>query len=335
MRLSHKIYQTIESIWWRKKQPALLLRGLSQLYKLGSKYDQNQRCKHAIAPSLPLISIGNITVGGSGKTPFTIWLAEQLKKHHFKPVILCRGDGGKQGSPQLLDQHSLAKDVGDEAVVLHRMAHCPVISAQDRVAASLMAAKHGDIILLDDGFQYRQLQRQCDIVLVPDEGLGNGHLLPAGPLRESLESLNRADLIVRTGMGSSKPLTNNKEWHWHTKPQPLNDWLECGETAPKSVVAVSAIARPQRFTQSLQDLGVHVETSYFFPDHHAFTEHDLHHIWKQNTAIAVTAKDAVKLLDIWPKNRPLWVLEQGFEAQEGLITAISACLAIGANKQQC
>jgi len=331
MRLTHKIYQSIESIWWHKKHPPLLLRGLSYLYKIGSKYDQKKRCNHAATPTLPLISIGNITVGGSGKTPFTIWLAKQLKKHGFKPVILCRGDGGKQTKPQLLNQHSLAKDVGDEAVLLHRMSHCPVISGQDRVAASLMATKHGDIILLDDGFQYRQLQRQCDIVLIPDEGLGNGHLLPAGPLRELPEALNRADIIVRTGIISNKPLTD-KEWHWHTKPQPLNDWKQCGEETPKSVIAVSAIARPQRFKQSLQDLAVDIEASYFFPDHYAFTEHDMRDIWKQNTAIAVTAKDAVKLLAIWPKKRPLWVLEQGFEGESGLTKAILAALNVGDSK---
>ena len=332
MRLTHKIYQAIESVWWRKKQPPLLLRGLSHLYKIASRYDQKKRCNHTITPALPLISIGNITVGGSGKTPFTIWLAKQLKKYGFKPVILCRGDGGKQTKPQLLDEHSLAKNVGDEAALLHRISHCPVISGQDRVAASRMAAEYGDIILLDDGFQYRQLQRQCDIVLIPDEGLGNGYLLPAGPLRELPESLSRADIIVRTGTASHKPLTHHKEWHWHTKPQPLNDWQQCREAAPKSVIAVSAIARPQRFTQSLQELGVHVESSYFFPDHHAFTEHDLRDIWKQKTAIAVTAKDAVKLLPIWPKKRSLWVLEQGFEGEQGLIEAILTALNVGGSK---
>ncbi len=335
MRLSHRIYQSIESLWWQKKSPNLLLRGLSKLYSIGSKYDQKQRCKHTVEAPLPLVSIGNISVGGSGKTPFTIWLAQELKKHHFNPVILCRGDGGKQAVPQLLDHHSLAKDVGDEAVLLHRMSHCPVISAQDRVTASRMAAEYGDIILLDDGFQYRQLQRQCDIVLVPDEGFGNGHMLPAGPLRELPKALSRADIVVRTGTASNKPLTANKEWHWHVKPQPLNDWNQCGEAAPKSVIAVSAIARPQRFKQSLQDLNIHVEDSYFFPDHHAFTKQDIHGIWQQSSAIAVTAKDAVKLLNIWPKNRPLWVLEQGFEGEEGLIEAVLESLDVGGSNQRC
>lgn len=326
MRLSHKIYQSIEFLWWCKEKPNLLLRGLSRLYRIGSKYDQKKRCENAVKAPLPLISIGNISVGGSGKTPFTIWLAQQLKKHHFNPVILCRGDGGKGTSPQLLNHHSLTKDVGDEAVLLHRMSHCPVISAQDRITASNMAAEYGDVILLDDGFQYRQLQRQCDIVLVPDEGFGNGYMLPAGPLREMPESLNRADIIVRAGTTSNKPLTASKEWHWHTKPQPLNDWNQCAKKTPKSVIAVSAIARPQRFKKSLQTLDIHVDASYFFPDHHAFTKQDMINIWQHDTTIAVTAKDAVKLLPLWPENRPLWVLEQGFEGEEGLVEAILASL---------
>jgi len=326
MRLIHSLYQAIESRWWSQKRPNILLRGLSLLYRLASKHDQKKRCKHATKTSLPLISIGNISLGGSGKTPFTIWLAQQLTKHHFKPVILCRGDGGKQTSPQLLNHLSLAKDVGDEAVLLHRMSHCPVISAQDRVSASRMAMEHGDIILLDDGFQYRQLQRQCDIVLIPNEGFGNGHILPAGPLRELPEALSRADIIVRTCATSSKALTGHKEWQWNTKPQILNDWNQCKTSIPKSVIAVSAIARPQRFTQSLQDLGIHVEKSCFFPDHHPFTKSDMHNIWQQQSAIAVTAKDAVKLLDLWPKNRPLWVLEQDFEGEPELIETILAFL---------
>lgn len=326
MRVIHKIYQSIESMWWHKKSPNLLLQGLSKLYSIASRYDQRQRCKGARKAPLPLISIGNISVGGSGKTPFTIWLAGQLKKHHFKPVILCRGDGGKQAAPQLLDHHSLAKDVGDEAVLLHRMSLCPVISAQDRVKASRMAAEYGDVILLDDGFQYRQLQRQCDIVLIPNEGIGNGHLLPAGPLRELPEALNRADIIVHTASTTNKPLTDNKEWYWHTKSQPLNDWNQCGKAAPKSVIAVSAIARPQRFKQSLQDLNIHVASSVFFPDHYTFKKSDMQHIWQQHTAVAVTAKDAVKLLPIWPKNRALWVLEQDSEGEAGLVEAILASL---------
>ncbi|MDQ6957295.1 MAG: tetraacyldisaccharide 4'-kinase, partial [Mariprofundaceae bacterium] len=197
-----------------------------------------------------------------------------------------------------------------------------VISAQDRVAASRMAAEYGNIILLDDGFQYRQLQRQCDIVLIPNEGFGNGYILPAGPLREPPKALNRADIIVRTGTTSNKPLTTTKEWHWHSKPQPLNDWNQCAKETPKSVAVVSAIARPQRFKESLQELDVQIETSYFFPDHHAFTKQDMYDIWQQSTAIAVTAKDAVKLLPLWPKNKPLWVLEQSFEGEVGLIEAV-------------
>jgi len=322
MRLTHRLYQKIESHWWRKERPCLLLRGLSKLYRIVSKYDQKKRQKNTLKTSLPLISIGNISVGGSGKTPFTIWLAHELIKHHFKPVILCRGDGGKQKSPQLLNSLSLANEVGDEAILLYRMSHCPVISAHDRVTASQLAMQHGDIILLDDGFQYRQLQRQCDIVLIPDDGFGNGYVLPAGPLRESPKALGRSDIIVRTGFTTMQSLTDRKEWHWHVKEQRLKDWKQCNMAAPKSVIAISAIARPQRFKQSLQELDIHIQDAYFFPDHHAFTKKDLHPIWQQDAAIVVTAKDAVKLLKLWPKNRPLWVLEQNFEAEKGLTELI-------------
>ncbi|MDQ6954764.1 MAG: tetraacyldisaccharide 4'-kinase [Mariprofundaceae bacterium] len=331
MRLSHQLYQAVEAIWWGKKKPPLLLRGLSHVYKLASNYDQKRRVQKSIEAPLPVISIGNITVGGSGKTPFTLWLANELKKCHFKPIILCRGDGAKHTTPQLLDDDSLAKDVGDEAVLLYRMSRCPVISAKDRLAASKIAAEYGDVMILDDGFQYRQLQRCCDILLIADAGMGNDYLLPAGPLREPMSALNRAHIVVRTGsshkqasLPDSPPptLATFKEWQWHTFSKPLHDWNQCAQIRPESVIAVSAIARPHRFTKSLQDIGIRIEASHFFPDHYAFTVTDMSDLWQQGSAIAVTAKDAVKLLSIWPKNMPLWVLEQQFEAQDGLFDTI-------------
>jgi len=335
MSFTHQLAHRIENMWWEAETPPLLLRALSPLYRRISQIDQAKRLEQAITPPIPLISIGNITVGGSGKTPFVVWLATQLQQQDRNPVILCRGDGGRGDTPQLLNDASLASDVGDEAVLLHRRTGCPVISAQNRLKASHMAANHGDIILLDDGFQYRQLHRICDIVLISDARIGNGHLLPAGPLREPTTALQRADIVVSVGKHLSQPLSQQREWLWHTTESTLSDWMKCQQTRPQRVIAITAIARPQRFIHSLNQAGIQVESFHFFPDHHAFNQDDLATLLASPHAIAVTAKDAVKLQAIWPENRPLWVLEQQAEGEKGLLEKILTSASIGQASTSC
>jgi len=328
MNMRARLVQRVEKMWWKCGKPPWYLRILSPIYAKISGYDQNKRLKDAVSPSLPLISIGNVTVGGSGKTPFVVWLAQHLKQQGWQPVILCRGDGGQGQAPQVLDEQSLAADVGDEAVLLHRLTQCPVISARDRVEASQMAAQFGDVIVLDDGFQYRQLKRACDVVLVPDVGVGNGTLLPAGPLREPVENLRRADVVVRVGKQGVKALSEAKEWHWQVSGSCLTDWMACGQDAPQSVHAVTAIARPQRFVDSLNGLGLDVRQQTFFPDHHPFDAEYVANLLDSPLPIAVTAKDAVKLEVFWHKNRPLWVLEQASIGEDGLFDEIQSLLEV-------
>ena len=335
MRLVHSLYHQIEHIWWHTEKPPFLLRVCSPIYKKISGLEQKKRLKKAIAPPLPLISIGNITVGGSGKTPFVLWLVKALQEHGWKPVIVCRGDGGTHTAPVVIQPDDLAQDVGDEAALLFQAGLCPVIAGKNRVQACLMAKDLGNIIVLDDGFQYRQLKRCYDIVLIPSEGVGNQHLLPAGPLRENISSLQRADMIVRTGSTKSTMLSNQKEWSWNTVPLPLRDWSNTNHTAPNKVVAVSAIARPKRFVHSLESLGIEVCSTSFFPDHYAFSNQDIHTLLQLKLPIAITAKDAVKIKNLWPSHEPLWVLEQSFEAEHGLIDTILASLPVGKHDKQC
>ncbi|MDQ6953707.1 MAG: tetraacyldisaccharide 4'-kinase [Mariprofundaceae bacterium] len=322
MLFKHRFVHAIETMWWTCEKPPWYWRMWESLYQKTSALEQKKRLEKSVEPPIPMISIGNITVGGSGKTPFVIWLVKALKKHGYKPVIVCRGDGGHASEAKLLLPDSLAKDVGDEAVLLHRMSGCPVISAQNRVEASYMAAQHGNVMVLDDGFQYRQLKRVCDVVLVPDVGVGNACLLPAGPLREPVLNLNRADVVVRVGQGDGLPLTENKEWHWHTLERSLCDWMACGQETPKVVHAVTAIARPERFVQSLMNAGFEVCGKTFFPDHYAFAAMDVQNLLALPYPIAVTAKDAVKLEALWHQDTPLWVLEQKPMGENGLFEVI-------------
>jgi len=317
-----RLHQYIERLWWQEKKPAALLRWSSHIYGSINRYNLSRRVHHMLSPPIPLVSIGNITVGGSGKTPFVIWLCKQLQQRGYKPVILCRGDGGSLNQPKVVRQDDAAHEVGDEALLLARSCDAPVIAGRNRVAASIMAGTLGNIIVLDDGFQYRQLKRACDIVLVPSEGVGNGFLLPAGPLREPTHSLSRADLIVRTGHGPATPLSPTREWRWKTQPCELQQIQGAVTPIPEKAVAVCGIARPQRFLASMVQQGVEVVDQIVFPDHYHYRNNDIEQIMDKGLPVVTTEKDAVKLTEIWPDKQPLWVLPLEGEGEEGLPEAI-------------
>ncbi len=312
----------MEHLWWRQAVPPVALRLAAYVYALVSTWHLAKRKRRAALPPMPLISIGNITVGGSGKTPFVIWLCGQLRQRGYEPVILCRGDGGSLQQAERINKNDNAGRVGDEALLLARACHAPVIAGRDRIAASLLARELGDIIILDDGFQYRQLKRVCDIVLIPSEGLGNGCLLPAGPLREPISALARADLVIRTGHGPATPVTQAKEWRWNTQPSAPRQIQGASMVVPEKAMAVCGIARPQRFLDSLGRQGMAVEEQMIFPDHYRYQARDIEHITGKGLPVITTEKDAVKLAAAWPNGQPLWVLPLEGEGEEGLPEAI-------------
>lgn len=327
---SAAMQQWFEHIWWSKRRkPNIGLRLLSRVYTKVMRYDQNKRFQTQVCPSIPMISVGNITVGGSGKTPFVVWLASELKAQGFNPVLLSRGDGANNQEPHVVSPYSKAREVGDEAVLLYRLSGCPVIAGRDRIKGAEMAAEYGDVLILDDGFQYRQLHRVCDIVLVPKEGVGNGYLLPAGPLREPVSSLSRANIVVRTGHGEFEPLTEEKEWDWSAKALDVVDWMGVWDIplgVGSKVTLVTSVARPRRVRNDLEALGFEVSNHEIFDDHHAYTQDDVTKLMKGNQTIVTTGKDAVKLLPLWDNSKPLWVLEQKAEAQESLVANIQSYL---------
>ncbi len=326
---STPMYQWFEQIWWQtRRKPNVLLRLLARIYKKAMQYNQKKRFQTQVCPPIPMISVGNITVGGSGKTPFVVWLAGELKAQGLNPVLLSRGDGANNQKPHVVSDYSKAREVGDEAVLLYRLSGCPVIAGRDRLAGAAMAAEYGDVLILDDGFQYRQLHRACDIVLVPKEGVGNGCLLPAGPLREPVSALSRAHIIVRTGHGECKPLTKTKEWDWSATSTDVKDWngvwdMPLSEQSEAGgAELVTAIARPRRVRNDLESLGFHVVEHHIFEDHHQYGKEDVAKLLKGNKTIVTTGKDAVKLLPLWDASKPLWVLEQKAFAEDKLTTDI-------------
>jgi tetraacyldisaccharide 4'-kinase len=284
---------TIDKLWYEKHPLRWVLWPFSLIYKaivclrraylLGFRQQQFP---------VPVIVVGNLTVGGVGKTPLVIALAKQLKAKGLRVGIVSRGYGaGFKAFPHEVTLDNLASEVGDEPLLIAKKSGCPVVIAPKRVQAVnyLLAQHKSQIIISDDGLQHYAMGRAIEIVVVDGvRGLGNGLCLPAGPLRESAERLRKSDLIV----------VNGGDWAgaYSMEMQPgelthLATGQEVGvETLPTPVAAVAAIGHPQRFFTTLQNLGIAI-IKYPFPDHHHFRAKELHFDEK---SVIMTEKDAVK-----------------------------------------
>ncbi|MGZ8153607.1 MAG: tetraacyldisaccharide 4'-kinase [Methylovulum sp.] len=249
--------------------------------------------KHTLP--VPVIVVGNITVGGTGKTPLLIWLAEFLVQSGFKPGIISRGYGGQaEAWPQWVDAESDAAKVGDEAVLLRRHSGCPVVVGPIRVDAAKLLLRQAEctVILSDDGLQHYALNRDIEIVVVDGERrFGNGYCLPAGPLREPVSRLQEVDLIVVNGEKSeanefSMQISGNTAVNLVTKEQ-----KSLREFAGVACHAVAGIGNPERFFKLLEAAGLSCDT-HSFPDHYPFQRGDLD--FKDDKPILMTEKDAVK-----------------------------------------
>jgi len=291
---------------------------------------------------LRVVSVGNINVGGSGKTPAVIWLAERLSAAGRRVAVLSRGHGRATREP-LLFGHQLpepaSRDSGDEPLLISR--RCPaafVLVGPDRLLLAQRSREElgVDVALLDDGFQHRRLQRDVDIVVVDEAvGLGNGRLLPRGPLREPARALERASLVwLKTASGAPAKLPR---WSCPTvraRHVPLGWRAPDGAMLPlhamagQHVLALAGLARPSGFLSSLEQVGAEVADTALFADHHAFSEGELSEVaarakrggWR----IVTTEKDAVRL----PPAFPVWTLRLGVEILEGE-RELQAALGLG------
>jgi tetraacyldisaccharide 4'-kinase len=245
--------------------------------------------------SVPVIVVGNITVGGTGKTPLVAWLAEYLRGKGFKPGIISRGYGGTSSSwPQQVRADSDSAVVGDEAVLLAAKTGCPVSVAPDRVAAANALIAHSDcnIILSDDGLQHYALRRDIEIAVIDGvRRFGSGFLIPAGPLREPLSRLREVDLVVVNGLGNGQEYTlKMKQGDAHNLLDP-DRVSALHEFRSQTVHAVAGIGNPGRFFRSLQQAGLQLE-AHTFPDHYPFQPADIR--FGDGRAVIMTEKDAVK-----------------------------------------
>jgi tetraacyldisaccharide 4'-kinase len=362
-----KLENFLKNIWYTEKNhdlnpvhlflyiPSLIysavirLRNLS--YDHGLLKQKRLRC--------PVISVGNLTVGGTGKTPMVIELAGLFMGWGLKPAVLSRGYGGK--STKEVDVISDGRSIlsgpdegGDEPfLVARRLPAVPVLTGIRRAVTGEHALEHFgiDVVVLDDGFQHRSLRRDLDIVLL-DGGhpLGNGHLIPRGPLREPFSSLKRADIIVLTRAGKSgktpfesrlaEELPSIPVFKACHRPGRLTEGdgtsRPLSDLTGRKIYAFAGVARPDSFRESIESLQGVIVGFRAFPDHHLYTAEDIAEIEKEAGSLAAdliltTEKDGVKLAPCGKFANRIWILGielDIIEEKERFVTLIRKKLGI-------
>jgi tetraacyldisaccharide 4'-kinase len=300
--------QRLTELWYRERAPPSLLAPLAWLYGALMRARRRAyvsgwvRTQHA---GKPVVVVGNLTVGGTGKTPLTIWLAHQLIAQGLKVGIVSRGYGRRGAAPRAVQSASDWRQVGDEPLIIARRSACPTVVARDRVAgARALVAAGADVVLADDGLQHLRLGRDCEIVVIDGaRGFGNGWVLPAGPLREPLGRLPQPDAVVMNGApehGSlAAALRSSPALEMRLVAQEAVR-LD-GQEPPRALHgfsgqrlhAVAGIGNPARFFGELRAHGIEV-IEHAFADHHRFVPAEL--AFADGLPVLMTEKDAVKCL---------------------------------------
>ncbi len=317
----------------RDRMVLCVLSGLESMYGLGVKFTFRREWGGRQKLPIPVISVGNITAGGTGKTPFTLKLAQLLRAAGKKPAVLTRGyrGGAEKMGAVVSDRDKVLLDpacAGDEPYLMaRRLPGVPVLAGRDRCRSALEAEKMGaDVLILDDGFQYWKLARDLDIVLIDStDPFGGGHMLPRGFLREPLKHLERADFFVLTKADQAGDVKKKEICdilHRYRPDAPVieaghhpsfcvayTDWSE-GHTKPlpqgspeEYVFLLSGIGSPDGFRRTAEEAGLRISGSAALDDHHAYTAEDLRKAAEQAgrcgaKAIVITEKDAVKMLNL-------------------------------------
>lgn len=269
------------------------------LRPLACVYDLLRRLKKStIRPykvSVPVICVGNLTVGGAGKTPTVIALVAILRQLGYTPHILSRGYKGSLKGPVCVDPtHHTFQQVGDEPLLLAQ--HAPTWVSKDRVSSAQKAVSAGaTVLLLDDGFQNQSLYKDISFIVIDSIfGFGNGALFPAGPLREPIEEgLNRAQAVILMGDHEIPSLKA------YSLPFLRAHFEPSGEVSPCPVVGFAGLAHPEKFEKTLMEQGYDVKAFIPFPDHHPFSQRDLEQLKKisekYQASLITTIKDSVRL----------------------------------------
>jgi tetraacyldisaccharide 4'-kinase len=338
-------------MWYQKRWWAWLLLPVSWVYQcVAYLYSRRQKTQTQAIP-VPLVVIGNISVGGTGKTPVIIALANALSAKGISVGVVSRGYGSQAPHYPFMvtSHHRDAHITGDEPLLIAQSTHSPVAIAQDRVAAVrylLSAFPEIQIILSDDGLQHYRLGRAMEVVVVDEErGLGNHFCLPAGPLREPAKRLASVDwILLNQGSTDTEKEVNKGESRSHLLPihlvpkawrhlstqriVPLHPFPWLGKTGsqPKAIKAVAGIGNPERFFASIDSLNIACET-YAFDDHYGFSAEDFS-LW-QDSILLMTEKDAVKcqsFTENTPMGQQCWSLIVDITLPEVFVDSVAELL---------
>ena len=321
---------SLQHVWARTGVLAVLLLPLAMLFAVVSGWRRlayRRGWLHAVSVGVPVIVVGNITAGGSGKTPLVIWLVNWLRSQGYRPGVISRGYGGTARGCVEVQADSPPAQVGDEPVLIRLKTDAPVVVGRDRVTAARTLLEYHpdvDVIVSDDGLQHYRLQRDVEIAVIDAAtGLGNGWPLPAGPLREPQSRLAQVDAVVQVVRGAAQPRPFQGAWRADytagrayrlRAPQekralrelPQHDWI-----------AATGIGRPQGFFDMLTAQGVRFSPRAF-PDHHVFRPTDL----PDGGAVLMTEKDAVKCQTF--AGADWWALELDVAPETGFIDWLDA-----------
>jgi tetraacyldisaccharide 4'-kinase len=319
----------LERAWHKRARWLILLWPVSVLFQALTTIRRaaQQSKKRPADQTAPLIVIGNISLGGTGKTPLLIALSQELQKQGFKPGIVSRGYGGRApGYPLAVNSDSDVSQSGDEAFLIAEKTGCPVYVDPDRSAAlhALLFREDVNVVLSDDGLQHYKLYRDLEIVVVDGQRLlSNGFCIPAGPLRESMDRLNEVQYIVVNGEPAREISQLARASRMQLEPRTLVN-LVSGEKRPfagapfntgNKLQAVSALGNPQRFYALLERLPYQLET-FTFPDHHSFTAADFKQQGiDEHQPVVMTEKDAVKCRQFAKNNFWYLSVEVNLESQ--------------------
>jgi tetraacyldisaccharide 4'-kinase len=292
----------IEQSWYKPfSLITLLLLPLSAIFgcvALVRKYCYEVGVFKPFVSNTPVIVVGNISVGGNGKTPFVLWLHDYLTAQGLSVGLISRGYGGQAAHyPLLVTANTTTLEAGDEPVLLFNRLQCPLVVGPNR-QQNIEMLNHQfqlDVIISDDGMQHYKMARSIECCIVDSERkFGNGFLMPAGPLRETVSRLNSVDLVIENG--------SEHEFSYRLQPSIIKRVADNTEitTAIETAHAVSAIGNPQRFEASLKAQGIALLSTHHFRDHYAYTANDFAQFGED--CVLMTEKDAVKCRDFAKPN---------------------------------